>query len=152
MGRARRPYTWSGPDATMRAVRGRPATRSAARFAVGITSLCILLIACGGTEKATPTPDDVDEVAAALSDLVYQCGSYTAGRIAEPDTTALERDVETLLAAYDRLEPDTGFEVGEGTGITRSTTLRDELRLGSRILNDGCVPELGQRLSVATDG
>ncbi len=87
-----------------------------------------------------------------MSDLVYQCGAYTSGFVAEPDTAALERDVETLLAAYDRLEPDAGFEVGEGTDLTRSTTLREELRFGARVLNEGCVPELGQRLSDAASG
>jgi hypothetical protein len=94
---------------------------------------------------------DVDLVAAAVGDLVYQCGAYTAGHVAEPDAAALERDVETLLAAYDRLDADAGFEIGAGTQIARSTTLREELRLGARILDDGCVPELGQRLGDAAD-
>jgi hypothetical protein len=114
--------------------------------------LCLVGAACGGTSKDAPTPKDVDMIAAAVSDLVYQCGSYRAGHIAEPDTAALERDVEALLAAADRLDADAGFEVGEGTGIARSTTLRDELRLGARVLDDGCVPELGQRLNDSAGG
>jgi hypothetical protein len=128
------------------------ALRFSARFAAAIATLCFLLAACGGAEKKEePRPEDVDAVAAAMSDLVYQCGSYTAGHIAEPDREALERDVETLLDASDRLEADSSLEIGKGTAVARSTTLREELRLGARVLGDGCVPELGDRLTEAAD-
>jgi hypothetical protein len=55
------------------------------------------------------------------------------------------------IAAYDRLDADAGFEIGAGTQIARSTTLREELRFGARILDDGCVPALGQRLGDAAE-
>lgn len=116
---------------------------------MAFATIGLLLAACGGAEKEEPAPDDVDAVAAAMSDLVYQCGFYTAGHIAEPDRQALEQDVETLLEAYDRLEPDSEFEIGEGTAVSRSTTLREELRLGARVLDEGCLPELGNRLTEA---
>lgn len=109
------------------------------------------MVGCGGTSKEDPTPEDVDAVATAVADIVYQCGSYSAGHIAAPDAQALERDVETLLRAYDRVEPDTSFVVGADAGIPRTTSLREELRFGARILNEDCLPEQAERLTEAAD-
>ena len=108
-----------------------------------------LVVGCGGTAKDDPTPEDIDAVAAAVADIVYQCRSYTAGHVAAPDAQALERDVDALLEAYGRLEPDTSFEVGADAGIPRKTSLRKELRFGARVLNDDCLPEQAERLSEA---
>jgi hypothetical protein len=135
----------------MRPMPGAPLRRSACGFAVATVSGLLLAVGCGGTAKEDPTPEDIDVVAAAVSDIVYQCGSYTAGHVAAPDAQALERDVDTLLEAYDRLEPDTSFQVGADAGIPRRTSLRKELRFGARILNEDCLPEQAERLSEAAD-
>lgn len=113
--------------------------------------LLLLPSGCGGSEKEQPAPEDVDLVAAAVADIVYQCGSYTTGQVTEPDEAALERDVNTLVEAYDRLEPDASFEVGATVELTRTTTLREELRFAARTLADGCLPAQAQRLSDAAD-
>lgn len=110
--------------------------------------LLLLPSACGGSEKEQPAPEDVDLVVAAVADIVYQCGSYTTGQVTEPDEAALERDVDALVEAYDRLEPDASFEVG-AVELTRTTTLREELRFAARTLADGCLPAQAQRLSDA---
>jgi hypothetical protein len=131
---------------------GDPPRRSARGFAVAAATLLLLVLGCGGSSKEEPTREDIDLVAAAVGDIVFQCGSYTAGHVAAPDAQALERDVDTLLEAYDRLEPDTSFEVGADAGIPRTTSLREELRFSARILDENCLPAQAERLTEsATD-
>ena len=111
----------------------------------------MIAASCGGTSKAEPTQKDIDAVAAAVSDIVFQCRLFTTGQIASPDAQALKRDVETLLDAYGRLEPDTTFEVGSNGSLQRKTTLRKQLRFGARVLADRCSPEQSGRLKEAAD-
>lgn len=133
----------------MGALSRRRARRYGRRCAVPVACLALLLAACGGTSKEQPTTEDADLVAAAVADIVFQCGSFTEGLVAEPDAQALERDVAALLEAYERLEPDTAIEIGAEAGIPRTTTLREELRFSARILDDGCFPEQAQPLEKA---
>ncbi len=126
---------------------GTPSGRLARGLALAAATASLATAGCGGTPKEEPTREDIDLVAAAVGDIVYQCGSYTAGHVAAPDAQALERDVDTLLEAYDRLEPDTSFEVGADAGIPRTTSLREELRFSARILDENCLPEQAERLT-----
>lgn len=90
-------------------------------------------------------------VAAAVGDIVYQCGQYTAGQVSAPDASALEADVDALLDASERLEPDATFEVGAQIGLPQTTSLREQVELGARVLGEGCVPEQAERLAGALD-
>lgn len=54
-----------------------------------------------------------------------------------------------MREAYERLEPNTAIEIGAKAGIPRTPTLREELRFGARILDDGCLPEQAQTLEEA---
>ena len=139
------------PTAVRRESHPRSPTRFTRRFAVGIAGLLVLLVGCGGTSKVEPTPEDANLVAAAVGDIVYQCGQYTAGRVSAPDVAALEADVDALLDASERLEPDASFEVGAQVGLPQTTSLREQLELGSRVLGEGCVPEQAERLAAAAD-
>ena len=111
----------------------------------------MLFAACGGGSKKEPTPEDAELVAAAVGDIVYQCGQYTAGQVSAPDASALEADVDALLDASERLEPDASFEVGAQIGLPQTTSLREQVELGARVLGEGCVPEQAERLAGALD-
>jgi hypothetical protein len=117
--------------------------------AIVIAAVSTACLGCGGDPKAEPTPDDVDAVASAVADIVFQCGTFTAGHVAAPDAEALERDVDALVGAAGRLQPDASFEIGAAAGIPRATSLREELRFGARVLEDGCLPEQAERLRKA---
>jgi hypothetical protein len=121
------------------------------RFALVISAVLSAGVACGGDSKAEPAPEDVDAVATAVADIVYQCGTYTSGHVAAPDGEALERDVDALVEAAGRLQPDASFVVGADPGIPRTTSLREELRFGARVLDDGCLPEQAERLRDAAE-
>jgi hypothetical protein len=111
----------------------------------------VLFTACGGSSKKEPSPEDADLVAAAVGDIVYQCGQYTAGQVSAPDASALEADVDALLDASERLEPDASFELGAQIGLPQTTSLREQVELGARVLDEGCVPEQAERLAGALD-
>src|SRR5258705_11447911 len=69
--------------------------RVAAALLVGWA--CLTLAACGDAPRRPPTQRDVATIAAAVSDIVYQCQSVAAGFIAAPDRASLTRDVNLLL-------------------------------------------------------
>jgi hypothetical protein len=121
------------------------------RSAGGSAALLVLLGGCGGTSKEPPTPEDAKLVAAAVGDIVYRCGQYTAGTVSAPDVAALEADVDALLDASERLQPEASFEVGAEIGLPQTTSLREQLALASRVLGDGCVPDQAERLADAAD-
>lgn len=109
------------------------------------------LAGCGSDPKPPPRERDIAQVGRALADVVYQCQSAAAGYVAGPDRAGLERDVKTLLAALDRVDPDARYTVGAAPGPTRRTTVRGELWLARRTLA-ACEPELARRLGDAGDG
>ena len=129
----------------------RSPVRFARRSAGGIAGLLLLVGGCGGASKEPPTPEDAKLVAAAVGDIVYQCGQYTAGTVSAPDVAALEADVDALLGASEGLEPEASFEVGAEIGLPQTTSLREQLALASRVLGEGCVPEQAKRLADAAD-
>jgi hypothetical protein len=93
---------------------------------------------CGGEEDLpAPEPRDIDTVGAAVGDTVVQCGSVRRGFIEEPDRSALQRNVEALTDAVERLDPDARFRLPAGA----DTTLRDQVRLTIRQLERDCAPE-----------
>ena len=104
------------------------------------------LAACGAQPKPAPGPKDVARIGSSMGDIVYQCGSFAAGYIAEPDRKQLGRDVDALLGAFARVRPDTHFNVGAKPGPTRRTTVRGELELARRTLAT-CEPAQARRLT-----
>jgi hypothetical protein len=112
--------------------------------------VCLLGGGCGGATRKAPTARDVNTIGAAVSDIVYQCQSVAAGYVASADSAPLRRDVDALLGGYRRLRPDAPFVVGASTGVTLKTTLRSELSLAERNLqNAGCAPGQARRIAAA---
>lgn len=119
----------------------------------GVASLAVAVAvaACGSEPKPSPKPDDIAVVGSSVGDIVYQCESVAAGFVAEPDDAQLKRDVNALLAAADRVDPDAEYKAGAAPGPTRRTSVRGELRLARRILKT-CDPPLAKRLEAAIEG
>lgn len=107
--------------------------------------------ACGNDPKPSPKPDDIAVIGSSVGDIVYQCESVAAGFVAEPDGAQLKRDVNALLAAADRVNPDAKYEAGTAPGPTRRTSVRGELRLARRLLKT-CDSSLAKRLDAAIKG
>ena len=103
---------------------------------------------CGGDPDPPPGPKDIAQVGSSLGDIVFQCESVAAGFIAAPERALLTRDVDTLIAVFDRVNPDSGYTAGAEPGPTRRTSVRDELRLARRTLT-ACEPRLAKRLDAA---
>jgi hypothetical protein len=108
------------------------------------------LVACGSQPKPAPRERDIAQVGASIGDVVLQCQSAAAGFVEGSDRAGLERDVKTLLAAFERVDPDAGYTVGAAPGPTRKTTVRGELRLARRTLST-CAPKLARRLDKAAE-
>jgi hypothetical protein len=115
--------------------------------ALGLVALAALA-GCGSAPKPAPGPRDIARVGSSLGDIVFQCQSVAAGYVAGADRAALKRDVDALVAAFDRVSPDAGYSVGTAPGPTRRTTVRRELRLARRALST-CEPRLAKPLDVA---
>jgi hypothetical protein len=113
--------------------------------------MAVAIAACGSDPKPPPKRDDIAAIGSSVGDIVYQCQSVDAGFIAEPDTAQLRRDVNALLAAVDRVDPDAEYKAGAAPGPTRRTSVRGELRLARRILKK-CDPALAKRLDAAIKG
>lgn len=101
---------------------------------------------CGGTPRRAPTQQDAVTIGAAVSDIVTQCQSVAAGFIAGPDTSALGRDVDALLRADRRVQPDARFVLGSSAGVTLATTLHKELSVAEENLAAGCSRRQAKRL------
>lgn len=91
-----------------------------------------------------PTHQDVAAIAGALSDIVYQCQSLSAGFVASVDAPSIRRDVDGLLRIYDAVRPDARITIG-----ALHTTPRKELTLAQANLQGGdCAPAQAHRLAV----
>ena len=111
---------------------------------------CLTLAACGDAPRRPPTQRDIATIAAAVSDIVYQCQSVAAGFIAAPDTASLTRDVNLLVNVDHHVRSDATFALGSTAGTTRKTTLRKEISLAGRNLsNANCAPAQAKRLQGA---
>lgn len=108
------------------------------------------LAACGGEPDPPPGPKEIARIGSSLGDIVFQCESVAAGFIAAPDRARLTRDVDALIAVFDRVSPDSAYTAGAEPGPTRRTTARGELRLARRTLA-ACEPRLAQRLDAAAE-
>lgn len=125
--------------------RRRPRTVAVAVASVGIG---LALTGCGGSARRAPTPRDVTTVAAAMSDIAYQCQSVAAGYVASADASSLQRDVDALLDAYRRVRPDAPLVIGP-----LRTTLRRELRLAElNVRSAGCSAAQERRITAVLDG
>jgi hypothetical protein len=144
------PYAHS-PDRTATSASGkRKATLSArgtlprALAALVLGVLCWMSTGCGEGKRA-PTQRDVNVIAAAMSDVVYQCQSVAAGYLAGADSNSLRRDVDALLDAYRRLRADATIAIGAPPRLT----LRRELVLAEANLRSGCSGREARRIAAA---
>jgi hypothetical protein len=112
---------------------------------------CALAAACGdsGPDRRPPSAEDVRAISAAVGDIVVQCESIAAGYVAGPVPGSLERDVDALLDAHEQVEPETRYTVNGTSGLSRETTLADELALAQRQLAAQCAPAQAERLEAA---
>ena len=122
---------------------GRGRSRVVATVIASI--VCLLVGGCGGA-KNPPTQRDVNVVAAAMADIVYQCQSVAAGYLSSADSAGLRRDVNALLDAYHRLRADATIPIG----ARHRLTLRRELVLAQTILRQsGCSEGQAGRIAAA---
>jgi hypothetical protein len=125
----------------------RPSTlRSVGALAI-IVCWAGLPLACNGDEpKVTPDQRDGARVVAAVSDVLYQCLVVEAGYTDRVEARRVERDVDYLVRAWDRLRPDSRFRTQTGR-----TTLRRQSRVAVRRLEAGCAPKQAARLEQAME-
>ena len=118
-----------------------------------LTGLCVAAVlgaaACGGEEKAAPG-NQVDAIVAATSEIVYQCRAVESGFLSSPNTEALERDVDVLLAAADEFDLDATFDRPQAS-VQPETTLREQIELAIARLEGSCSPEQAEELQAAID-
>jgi hypothetical protein len=105
--------------------------------------------ACGGDEKAAPG-NQVDAITAATSEIVYQCRAVESGFLSSPNTEALERDVDVLLAAAEDFDLDAPFD-RPPPAVQPETTLREQIELAIARLEGTCSPEHAEQLRAAVD-
>ena len=105
----------------------------------------VLPLACDGDEpKVTPDQRDAARIGAAVTDVVYQCLEVEAGYTDRVDARQVDRDVDYLVRAWDRLRPDARFRTATG-----GTTLREQSKTAVRRLEAGCAPKKAMRLEQA---
>jgi hypothetical protein len=105
--------------------------------------------ACGGDEKAAPG-NQVDAITAATAEIVYQCRAVESGFLSSPNTEALDRDVDVLLAAADEFDLDAPFD-RPPPAVQPETTLREQIELAIARLEGECSPEHAEELRAALD-
>jgi hypothetical protein len=115
-------------------------------FAIVLCSAALPLSCDGDEPKVAPDQRDATRVVAAVSDVVYQCSSVEAGYTDRVEVRQVERDVDTLVRAWDRLRPDSPFRTATGR-----TTLRRQASVAVRRLEEGCVPKEATRLRKAME-
>jgi hypothetical protein len=122
------------------------ALRSVGALAIVVCSAGLLLACDGDEPKATPDRRDANRVVAAVSDVLYQCLAVEAGYTDRVEARQVERDVDYLVRAWDRLRPDSRFRTPTG-----STTLRRQSGVAIRRLEEGCAPKEAARLEEAME-
>jgi hypothetical protein len=115
--------------------------------------LCVIAALVGAgcqedEEKRPPGQQDVDRISASVAGIVFNCRSVEQGFLASADDTALRRDLDTLTGIAEEVDPDASFRLPEST-LERRTTLRDQVDLAARTLEEGCSPEDAERLREA---
>lgn len=100
---------------------------------------------CQDEEKRPPGQQDVDTISASVAGIVFNCRSVEQGFLASADEEALRRDVDALTGAAEEIDPDASFRLPEST-LQRETTLRDQVDLAARLLEEDCSPEDAERL------
>jgi hypothetical protein len=96
-------------------------------------------------EKRPPAQADVDRIAASVASIAFHCRSVQQGFLASPDEKVLARDVARLTGAAEEVEPDASFLLPESV-LERRTTLRDQVELAARLLEEDCSPEDAEQL------
>jgi hypothetical protein len=119
-----------------------------------IAGLCAsaLLVAAGcGGEEAKPTPgNQVDSIAGATADIVFQCRSVKSGFLSTVNEEAVDRDVEALTEAAEEFDLDATFRLPP-PAFEPETTLRDQIALAVTRLEDDCSPEHAEQLRSVLD-
>ena len=107
----------------------------------------VIPLACDGDEpKVTPDGRDAARIGAAVTDVIYQCLAPEAGYTDRVDARQVDRDVDYLVSAWDRLRADARFRTATG-----STTLREQSKTAVRRLEAGCAPKEATRLEQAME-
>jgi hypothetical protein len=96
-------------------------------------------------EKRPPGVEDVDRISRSVASIVFHCRSVEQGFLASADERVLGRDVGRLEGVAEQVDPDARFRLPEST-LVRRTTLRDQVDLAARTLEEGCSPEDAERL------
>jgi hypothetical protein len=119
------------------------------RGAAALAVLCVAVLLGAGCQededKRPPGVEDVDRISASVGSIVFHCRSVDQGFLASADEQVLGRDVKALAGLAEEVDPDASFRLPEST-LERRTTLRDQVDLAARTLDEGCSPEDAQRL------
>ena len=114
----------------------------------GLAGVVILLGAGCGGDKPPPGVNDVDTITASVSDIVLHCRSVEQGLRASVDEAGLRRSVDALDEVAEEIDPDVTFRLPE-PAIKPRTTLREQVELAARLLEEDCSPEDAERLREA---
>jgi hypothetical protein len=74
--------------------------------------------------------------------------SGRSGNRPSVDEEALSGDVDALTEIVEDVDPDASYRLPE-SAIRRQTTLRDQVDLAARVLDEDCSPEEAERLREA---
>ena len=117
-----------------------------------MAGLCCLLVllgaGCGEEDKRPPDVGEVDSITRSVSRIVLHCRSVEQGFLASVDKEALSGDVDALTEIAEDVDPDASYRLPE-SAIRRQTTLRDQVDLAARVLDEDCSPEEAERLREA---
>jgi hypothetical protein len=111
----------------------------------GLCGIAALLGAGCQDDKRPPGVEDVERISASVAGIVFQCRSVEQGFLASADEGAIRRGVDALTGAAEEVDPDAAFRLPEST-LERKTTLRDQVDLAARVLEEDCSPEDAERL------
>jgi hypothetical protein len=100
---------------------------------------------CQEEDKRPPGVEDVDKISASVASIVFHCRSVDQGFLASADEEVLGRDVNALEEVAEEVDPDASFRLPEST-LERKTTLRDQVELAARVLEEDCSPDDAERL------
>jgi hypothetical protein len=107
--------------------------------------VALLGAGCQEEDKRPPGVEDVDKISASVASIVFHCRSVDQGFLASADEEVLGRDVNALEEVAEEVDPDASFRLPEST-LERKTTLRDQVELAARVLEEDCSPDDAERL------